>query len=55
VSGKLGYVEVAVHSQSPRGVPVPDHEVRIEHDRWVRPVEVTIEGLEPCLPLFGAG
>jgi RimJ/RimL family protein N-acetyltransferase len=55
VSEKLGYVEVTVHSKSPRGVPVPEHEVRIAHDRWVSPVEVTIERLEPCLPLFGAG
>lgn len=55
ISEKLGYVEVAVHSKSPRGVPVPEHEVRVARDRWVCPVEVTIENLEPCLPLFGVG
>jgi RimJ/RimL family protein N-acetyltransferase len=55
VSEKLGYVEVVVGSVSPRGMPVPAHDVRIARDRWVSPVEVTIEGLEPCLPLFGAG
>lgn len=55
ISEKLGYVEVAVHSKSPRGVPVPEHEVRIARERWVCPVEVTIENLEACLSLFGVG
>ena len=54
VSEKLGYVEVAVHTKSPRGVPVAEHEVRVTRERWTSPVEVTIEDLEPCLPLFGA-
>lgn len=54
VSEKLGYVEVRVGSVSPRGVPVPAHDVRITREAWVCPIEVTIEGLEPCLPLFGA-
>jgi RimJ/RimL family protein N-acetyltransferase len=53
VSEKLGYVEVAVGSVSPRGAPVPAHDVRITREAWVSPVEVEIEGLEPCLPLFG--
>jgi RimJ/RimL family protein N-acetyltransferase len=53
VSEKLGYVEVAVHSKSPRGEPIPEHEVRIARKAWVCPVAIEIEGLEPCLPLFG--
>lgn len=53
VSEKLGYVEVAVRSQSPRGAPVSEHVVRISREDWVCPVPVTIESLEPCLPLFG--
>jgi RimJ/RimL family protein N-acetyltransferase len=53
VSEKLGYLEVAVRSQSPRGTPVSEHVVRISREDWASPIEVTIEGLEPCLPLFG--
>jgi RimJ/RimL family protein N-acetyltransferase len=53
VSEKLGYVEVAIHSKSPRGAPIPEHEVRISREDWVCPFEVAIEGLEHCLPLFG--
>jgi RimJ/RimL family protein N-acetyltransferase len=54
VSEKLGYVEVAVGSVSPRGAPVPAHDVRITREAWVCPIPVTIERLEPCLQLFGA-
>ncbi len=53
VSEKLGYVELGVGSLSPRGIPVPAHDVRITREAWVCPMEVAIEGLEPCLPLFG--
>lgn len=53
VSEKLGYTEVAVGSVSPRGLPIPAHDVRITRDAWVCPIPVTIERLEPCLPLFG--
>jgi RimJ/RimL family protein N-acetyltransferase len=53
VSEKLGYVETGVRTQTPRGDPVADHVVAIEREVWTCPVTVEIEGLEPCLPLFG--
>jgi RimJ/RimL family protein N-acetyltransferase len=53
VSEKLGYVEVGVGQQSPRGAPVLEHKVVIEHASWLCPGPVEIEGLEPCLPSFG--
>jgi RimJ/RimL family protein N-acetyltransferase len=53
VSEKLGYVPAGTRTQSPRGEPVADHVVAIERTDWRSPVEVEIEGLEPCLPLFG--
>jgi RimJ/RimL family protein N-acetyltransferase len=52
-SEKLGYVETGVRTQTPRGEPVADHVVAIEREVWSCPVPVEIEGLEPCLPLFG--
>ncbi len=53
VSEKLGYVERTVRTQSPRGMPVPDHVVALERDAWRCPIRVEIENLDPCLPLFG--
>jgi RimJ/RimL family protein N-acetyltransferase len=53
VSEKLGYVEYTLGAKSPRGVPIAEHGVEIDHEAWVSPVPVTIEGLEPCFPLFG--
>jgi RimJ/RimL family protein N-acetyltransferase len=53
VSEKLGYVDAGLRTQSPRGEPVPEHVVAIDRDAWVCPVPVEIEGLEPCLALFG--
>jgi RimJ/RimL family protein N-acetyltransferase len=53
VSEKLGYVLAERKDQSPRGVTVVEQGVVIAHDAWTTPVPVTIEGLEPCLPLFG--
>jgi len=55
VSEKLGYREVGVSERSPRGVPVPHHDVWLERSDWRSPVAVELTGLEPCLPLFGAG
>ena len=40
---------------SPRGIPVPHHDLRLEGNDWVSPVAVEIGGLEPALPLFGVG
>jgi RimJ/RimL family protein N-acetyltransferase len=54
VSEKLGYVEYVVGTKSPRGTPVAEHGVAIEREDWACPIQVTIERLEPCLPLFGA-
>ncbi|HLE99024.1 MAG TPA: GNAT family protein [Gaiellaceae bacterium] len=53
VSVKLGYVEYVLGSKSPRGTPVVEHGVEIERSAWRCPVQVEIEGLEPCLALFG--
>jgi RimJ/RimL family protein N-acetyltransferase len=53
VSEKLGYVEYALGTKSPRAAPVVEHGVEIGRETWRSPVPVTIDGLEPCLPLFG--
>ena len=53
VSEKLGYVEQGVGEKSPRGVPIAEYGVVIARDAWLCPLPVAIEGLEPCLPLFG--
>jgi RimJ/RimL family protein N-acetyltransferase len=54
VSRKLGYREVGVSSVTPRGKPVPHHDLEILPEE-VRPVcEVRIEGLERVRGLFGA-
>ncbi len=55
VSAKLGYVEVGEASFAPRGTPLRERIFELTRDRWAardRP-PVEIEGLEPCLPLFG--
>jgi RimJ/RimL family protein N-acetyltransferase len=55
VSEKLGY-RVAGHGVvSPRGVPVPHLDLRIDRSDWRSPIPVEIEGLAPCLHLFGVG
>jgi RimJ/RimL family protein N-acetyltransferase len=54
VSEKLGYADAGLRTQSPRGIPVTDHVVAIDRSAWRCPVPVEIEGVEPCLPLFGA-
>ena len=53
VSEKPGYVRTRTNEQQPRGVPVIEQVVAIRREAWVSPVPVEIEGLEPCLPLFG--
>ncbi|HSI97686.1 MAG TPA: GNAT family protein [Gaiellaceae bacterium] len=53
VSAKLGYVDVELATASPRGTPVPLHRVELHRDSWASPVGVEVDGLEPCLPLFG--
>ena len=57
VSERLGYAPVGEAFQSPRGKPVREQRYELTRDRWEstpRP-PVEIEGLEPCLALFGAG
>lgn len=52
VSEKLGYRATHEDTASPRGVPVRHTHYRLERDDFPG-AEVAIEGLEPCLPLFG--
>jgi RimJ/RimL family protein N-acetyltransferase len=55
VSEKLGYEPAGEGTASPRGKPVREEKFRLTRERWQsleRP-PVEIEGLEPCLPLFG--
>jgi RimJ/RimL family protein N-acetyltransferase len=54
VSEKLGYRVVGAEERSPRGVPVPTTAVELARANWRCPVEVSFEGVESCLPLFGA-
>jgi hypothetical protein len=54
VSARLGYREVGTHLEQPRGEPVAHHDLVLEADRWSCPFPVGIEGVEPCLGLFGA-
>jgi RimJ/RimL family protein N-acetyltransferase len=53
VSEKLGYRIAGRGVVSPRGTPVPHLDLRIEREDWRSPVPVEIEGLAPCLHLFG--
>ncbi len=55
VSEKLGYRIVGRGDVSPRGTPVPHLDLRIDRGNWRSPVPVEIEGLAPCLHLFGVG
>jgi RimJ/RimL family protein N-acetyltransferase len=54
VSEKLGYRVVGTSTIAPRGEPVQKYDLRIERDEWSSPFPVDIEGVDPCLPLFGA-
>jgi RimJ/RimL family protein N-acetyltransferase len=53
VSEKLGYEPAGEDVASPRGVAVRNRKFRLERDAWHAPFVVEIDGLEPCLPLFG--
>jgi RimJ/RimL family protein N-acetyltransferase len=53
VSEKLGYTIVGTSTIAPRGKPVPKYDLRIEREEWSSPFPVEIEGVDPCLPLFG--
>lgn len=55
VSRKLGYRPDGVARKSRRGEPVTEQRLRLTRDDWEvhRDVPVTVDGLAPCLPLFG--
>jgi RimJ/RimL family protein N-acetyltransferase len=55
VSEKLGYRVTGRSASAPRGVEVPHTDVELRRDDWRPAIPVQIEGLEPCLPLFGVG
>jgi RimJ/RimL family protein N-acetyltransferase len=55
VSEKLGYVQVGTSTVAPRGELVDHRDLRLERAAWRAPVPVEIEGLAPCLALFGIG
>lgn len=53
VAQKLGYEEVETAIVAPRGVPVVERRYLLRRERWRPTVAVVIEGLGPCLELFG--
>jgi RimJ/RimL family protein N-acetyltransferase len=56
VSEKLGYVANGNENRAVGGRSVVEHMLRVTPETWRRDVvPVTIEGLEPCLKLFGVG
>ncbi len=56
VSEKLGYVANGLERVIPRGEPMIEHRLWLTRETWRRDlVPVTIEGLKPCLALFGVG
>lgn len=54
VSRKLGYVETGMSTVSPRGEPVPHHDLLLTPDQFRRPdFDVTIDGLAGLDSFFG--
>jgi RimJ/RimL family protein N-acetyltransferase len=55
VSRKLGYRDDGIDRYVRRGVPAVTLRFRLDRQAWQdsQPVPADIEGLEPCLPLFG--
>jgi RimJ/RimL family protein N-acetyltransferase len=55
VSRKLGYQDDGIDRYVRRGEPVVSRRFRLDRQAWQdsRAVPAVIEGLEPCLPLFG--
>jgi len=55
VSRKLGYADDGISRHVIRGAPLISRRLRLDRARWekARTVPVRIEGLEPCLPMFG--
>jgi RimJ/RimL family protein N-acetyltransferase len=55
VSEKLGYRVVGRETLSPRGTPQPHVLLRLDRNDWRGPpVPIVVEGVAPCLQLFGA-
>ena len=56
VSRKLGYLDDGIELYVRRGQPATTRRLRLDLQTWqvTRAVPVTIVGLEPCLPMFGA-
>lgn len=54
VSEKLGYTVVGTSTIAPRGEPMQKYDLRIRREDWRCPFDVRLEGVEACLPLFGA-
>ena len=53
VSEKLGYRTVGRSTVAPQGVEVGHTDFELRREEWRPPIPVELEGLEPCLPLFG--
>jgi RimJ/RimL family protein N-acetyltransferase len=55
VSRKLGYQDDGVSRHAVRGAAVVGRRLRLDRAGWAaaRTIDVRIEGLEPCLPMFG--
>jgi RimJ/RimL family protein N-acetyltransferase len=55
VSRKFGYADDGIARHVIRGVPIVGRRLRLDRDTWksTRPVPVEIDGLAPCLPMFG--
>ncbi|MFI5893125.1 GNAT family N-acetyltransferase [Actinoplanes sp. NPDC051513] len=55
VSRKLGYAGDGISRHVIRGAPLISRRLRLDRAGWeaARTIPVTIEGLEPCLPMFG--
>jgi RimJ/RimL family protein N-acetyltransferase len=56
VSEKLGYAPNGVSYNAPRGEPIRQTHYLLERDAFDRSAwDVTLEGVEPCLEMLGAG
>ncbi len=57
VSRKLGYTPDGFGRQAIRGELSIEHRLRLTREAWERHrrIQVTVEGLQACLPLFGLG
>ncbi len=54
VSEKLSYRIVGHGTVEPRGVAIDHTDVELRRENWKPPIAVEVEGLEQCVPLFGA-